>query len=103
LQESRHSCPGPAAAIAAWRWSDEIKEQAIAESLVPGANVSVIARRIGITPLQLFDWRRKALRKGSVSVAAPLPELSLEDMKPGEAAKAHRPDDPALLRSYGSF
>jgi len=25
------------------RWSDEIKEQAIAESLVPGANVSAIA------------------------------------------------------------
>jgi transposase len=64
------------------RWSDEIKEQAIVESLVPGANVSVIARRIGIAPSQLFDWRRKALRKGSISVAAPLPELSLEDMKP---------------------
>ena len=63
------------------RWSDEIKEQAIAEFLVPGANVSAIARRIGIGPSQLFDWRRKALRKGSVVVTAPQPGTSLEEKK----------------------
>jgi transposase len=63
------------------RWSDEIKEQAIAESLVPGANVSAIARGIGIGPSQLFDWRRKALRKGSVVVTAPQPQVDLEDKK----------------------
>lgn len=44
------------------RWSTELKEQAVAESLVPGANVSAIARRIGIEPSQLFAWRKK-LRK----------------------------------------
>ena len=44
------------------RWSTELKEQAVAESLVPGANVSAIARRIGIEPSQLFAWR-KALRE----------------------------------------
>jgi len=61
------------------RWSDEIKEQVIAESLVPGANVSAIARRIGIGPSQLFDWRRKALRKGLVAVTATQPDVNLED------------------------
>jgi transposase len=56
------------------RWSDEIKEQVIAESLVPGANVSAIARRIGIEPSQLFGWRRKAVREGLISVIEPQPE-----------------------------
>ena len=68
------------------RWSDEIKEQAVAESLVPGANVSEVARRIGIGPSQLFDWRRKALRKGLVRLTAPQPDAtSLEDPKPPPA------------------
>lgn len=64
------------------RWSDEIKEQVVAESLIPGANVSAIARRIGIGPSQLFDWRRKALGKGLVSLTTPQPDASLEYRKP---------------------
>ncbi|MHB8884430.1 MAG: transposase [Methylovirgula sp.] len=61
------------------RWSDEIKEQAVAESLVPGVNVSAIARRIGVDPAQLFCWR-KAWRKSSISlVAPPQPDVSVED------------------------
>src|SRR5271154_6735232 len=64
------------------RWSGEIKEQAVADSLVPGANVSEVARCIGISPAQLFDWRRKALRKGSVSLTVPQPHAtSLEGPK----------------------
>lgn len=47
------------------RWSDELKEQVVAESFMPGANVSAIARRIGIEPSQLFAWR-KAMRKRSI-------------------------------------
>ena len=67
------------------RWSDEFKEQAVAESLASGANVSEIARRIGIGPSRLFDWRRKALRKGLVRLAAPQPDGSVEDSKPAAA------------------
>jgi transposase len=44
------------------RWSTELKEQAVAESLMPGANVSVIARRIGVQPSQLFAWRKALCR-----------------------------------------
>lgn len=40
------------------RWSTEFKEQAVAESLMPDANVSAVARRIGIEPSQLFAWRK---------------------------------------------
>ncbi len=60
------------------RWSDELKEQVVAESFLPGANVSAIARRVGIDPSQLFSWP-KALRKGGVTMAAPQPDALTED------------------------
>lgn len=50
------------------RWSDDIKARAVAELLVPGANVSAIARRVGIVPSQLFGWRRQAIRNGLVTL-----------------------------------
>lgn len=43
------------------QWSDEAKARIVSETLVPGANVSAIARRVGIAPSQLFTWRRKAV------------------------------------------
>ncbi|RWL81960.1 MAG: transposase [Mesorhizobium sp.] len=46
------------------RWSKEAKARLIEASLMPGANVSALARDAGIAPSQLFGWRRKAL-KGS--------------------------------------
>ncbi len=47
-------------------WSEAFKTQVVAETLVPGANVSAIARRTGISPSQLFGWRRQAIRNGTV-------------------------------------
>ena len=44
-------------------WPDEFKERAVAAALESGANVSAIARQMGISPAQLFGWRRKALAK----------------------------------------
>jgi transposase len=41
-------------------WSDERKAQIIAESYEPGAKVCAVARRHGLTPQQLFTWRRLA-------------------------------------------
>ena len=42
-------------------WSVEAKARLVEETLVPGANVSAIARRAGMAPSQLFGWRRQAL------------------------------------------
>ena len=42
------------------RWSAEDKARAVAESLVPGASPSQIARQWQICPQQLFTWRRQA-------------------------------------------
>ena len=42
------------------RWSRADKARIVAESLEPGANVSEVARRNGLSPQQLFAWRREA-------------------------------------------
>jgi transposase len=45
------------------RWfSKDDKERIVEETLVPGAVVSEIARRHGLTPQQVFTWRRQARR-----------------------------------------
>lgn len=51
------------------RWSDDEKAEAIEESLRSGAVVSEVARRRGLTPQQLFSWRREARRKAVAEVA----------------------------------
>jgi transposase len=52
------------------RFSDEDKTRMIEETLAPGAVVSEVARRHGITPQQLFTWRRQA-RQPVGAAAAP--------------------------------
>src|SRR6202048_953396 len=42
------------------RWSSEDKARIVVESLAGGVSVSEGARRHGLTPQQLFAWRREA-------------------------------------------
>lgn len=44
------------------RWSMDDKARIVEETLAPGAVVSEIARRHGLTPQQVFGWRRAARR-----------------------------------------
>ena len=44
-------------------WAPDVKARIIAESLVPGVNVSEVARRNGMQPQHLYMWRRKALER----------------------------------------
>ena len=41
------------------RWSTDEKARILVESLKPGANISEVARRNGLSPQQLFGWRRE--------------------------------------------
>jgi transposase len=53
------------------RWSSDDKARIVRESMKPGAAVSEVAQRYGLTRWQLYDWRRKArvaTDKGTVSV-----------------------------------
>ena len=43
-------------------WTAEQKAQILAESCENGEKVSAVARRYGLTPQQLFGWRRDARR-----------------------------------------
>src|SRR6202048_1301572 len=42
------------------RWSREEKARIVVESLAGGVSVSEVARRHGLSPQQLFGWRREA-------------------------------------------
>jgi transposase len=54
------------------RWTVDEKAQIVSETLESGAVVSVIARRYGLSPQQLFAWRREA-RKRTAPTADLLP------------------------------
>ena len=44
------------------RWSADNRARILEETLAPGAVVSEVARRHGLTPQQVFGWRRAARR-----------------------------------------
>jgi len=50
------------------RWSEDEKARAVEASLEPDAVVSAVARLHGVTPQQLFTWRREARRKAQENV-----------------------------------
>jgi transposase len=50
------------------RWTVDEKARIVAETLDPGAVISVIARRHGLSPQQLFAWRREARKRTAASV-----------------------------------
>ena len=45
-------------------WTPVQKAEILAESYESGEKVSAVARRHGLTPQQLFGWRREARRRG---------------------------------------
>jgi transposase len=54
------------------RWSPEAKARIVLESQQPGAVVSEVARQHGMTPQQLFGWRRET-RDGGRDAVCGLP------------------------------
>ena len=44
-------------------WSAEAKARIVAESRAAGVSVCAVARRHGLTPQQLFSWRREARQR----------------------------------------
>jgi len=52
------------------RWSAAAKDRIVAEAMVPGANVLAVARSHGLSPQQVFTWRRDAVRRARQAEAA---------------------------------
>jgi transposase len=73
------------------RWSDEEKARAIEESLAPDAVVSQVARRHGVTPQQLFTWRREVRQKAAESSPPFVPAIVEGGVAVERAPKAETP------------
>jgi transposase len=72
------------------RWSADEKARIVLASLTPGANVSEVARRHGLSPQQLFGWRREArglIGEGAGEAAAAEPPA----LVPRDQARGARP------------
>jgi transposase len=78
------------------QWSDDDKVRIIVESLKPGANVSEVARRHGLSPQQLFGWRREARALMAEDADAPEPEQAAPS---AACRKRGRPKVPGSERS----
>src|SRR6187397_371557 len=48
-------------------WSAEDKARIVAESVTSGESVCAVARRHGLSPQQLFGWRRQARQPAATS------------------------------------
>ncbi len=81
------------------RFSADEKARIVEESLAPGAVISAVARRHGLTPQQLFGWHRQARQPmaARMEMAPPLfvpavvesaPSSSQPRSQPGRTRKA---------------
>ncbi len=70
------------------RWSEEDKRRLVAETFGPGATVHGIARRHGVSPSQLFAWRKLYRVGAGLERAVPVPGV------PGFAAVEITPAPP---------
>lgn len=89
------------------RWfSKDDKPRIVDETLAPGAVVSNVARRHGLTPQQVFTWRRQARQSTAmeadelqfVPAVVDTPAAALGPERKALRCKAPRPD-PEVSRS----
>ena len=65
------------------QYSEALKRQMVAETQLPGASVSTVARRHDVNSNQLFRWRRQLLPKAGVDSGAMEPvEIAPDDGRP---------------------
>lgn len=80
------------------QWSAEDKERIVSESYSGVDKVSRIARRHGLSPQQLFTWRREA-RQASLSPAFAAVALAPQEAPPPVAQPTTLPATSAIARS----
>jgi transposase len=61
------------------RWSADEKARILEEAMAPGAVVSEVARRNGMSPQHLFTWRRQARREADNHPLAFIPVVVSPD------------------------
>jgi transposase len=81
-------------------WPEVLKRRMVAETLEPGASVSIVARRHDVNANQLFKWRREMTSEqpaADESVAL----LPVEIAQPGEFAPERAGEPRSRLRRSG--
>ena len=84
-------------------WSDEEKQAIIAESCQDGVVISDVARRHGLRPQQLFNWRNEFRKREARLTCGGTPAFApvmIADDRPVPAAPAEAPvpvSDAALI------
>ena len=74
------------------QYSEASKRQMVAETQLPGASVSTVARRHDVNSNQLFRWRRQLLPKAAVESSAMVPvEITADGDRP------RRPDRDGVI------
>ena len=73
------------------RWPVDEKARIIEETLAPGAIVSEVARRHGLSPQQLFGWRREA-RRPTEARSEPVAFVPAVVMRAATQESASRPE-----------
>ncbi len=77
------------------RWSVSEKLEIVAETREPGVTVSLVARRRGVSPNQLFSWRRLAEQGALTATRAE------EEVVPASALRASQEQIRELQRLLG--
>ena len=80
-------------------WSAEDKARIVAETLNEGESVCAVARRHGLSPQQLFAWRRQA-RQLAADTEKAMPKFVpavVEATRPASAVPGHRPKRPRYV------
>jgi transposase len=70
-------------------WTAEAKARIVAESQAGGASVCAVARRHGLTPQQLFTWRREARQRASSAAGDGTPAFVPVVLEPAATTKSN--------------
>src|SRR5262252_1987944 len=80
------------------KYSEELKRQMVAETEVPGASVSIVARRHDVNSNQLFRWRRQLLPKAVVESGTMVPvAIAADGGRPDDGGRARRTDRDGVI------
>jgi len=83
-------------------WPETLKRQMVAETLEPGASVSIVARRHDVNANQLFKWRRELLPKAVPAVAEGSTMVPVEIVAE-QPRRRHRADRKGIIEiEFGS-
>ena len=69
-------------------WTEALKRQIVAETIEPGASVSIVARRHDVNANQLFKWRREMAPEKPVAAEQSVTMLPVQIVP--EPSEPHR-------------